>query len=1289
MTFKKIALLIWAATAPVFLFAQQQMGAVATPQINSTFYVGTITGWYPTVQSAVTAACGVGKARVSIPAGATPSDTIASATGGCTTVGITDDRTTPSGCYAWSGSAYVACPGGIASLNGLSGAVTVAAGANTTVTNSGNTITIASTGGSGGGAVLPSSGIVYATSTSTGTEATAAQMAAALNGGPAPGAGQLPVGNSGGTAYAPITPSGDCSLTSAGDITCTKTNGLAFGTAATTNSTAYDAAGLAATAQASAEAYSSNASNLITGTVSASLIPILNQNTTGTAASLAATPTACSSGSAPAGIAANGNATGCTAYDAYGSAVAALTNAEAYSSNASNITSGTIATARVPTLNQNTTGQAGSVATINGLVAQGTNVTITGAGTTASPYVIASTGSGGGATLPSSGLVYAASTTTGTAATAAQVASALNGGMAPGAGQLPVGNAGGTAYSNVGVNGDCSLTSTGDITCTKTNGVLFGTMATQNASSYPTLAGPNIWGSGAQKFGGPIISSTSPVYDIRAYGASTASSDNQPAIQAAINAAIAAGGGTVYIPCGEWNLTSAYDSNDFSSLAIYNNGARVTLKLEETCAILQYTGSTPIHAVIESANTEPSGTWNGATWTASGWNISASIAYQYGVSIQNGFISGNANVLDGLDLIRPNDESFPNLNIYNVQNACIYVMSGVADTYDSSSCDPNYALGVGIPITITPLNGGVWDGYSGGNDASTTSPINRPSFGGGGSRAFTISSISRSNNVVTIGTTAATGLPVGSSFVLSGVADPTYNTSMRIATVSGDTITALQGGANSTSSGGMLGGVNLWFMDAGGMTVKSLQMSGGFQGFREDSLSGNVLDAPLFENCTAAAGVVLGGYANTLIGPTYNNCALEVSGRDNANLGMESNTSITIDSGAWGADFKDVYSLSSVTDNGPNTKWSLVGNLIAGSLTYNFPTEQEVLPSVSPAGTLDPTVVVKGLWMASDNSIALSTYNHFTPGKAWSAILNGTTLCNGTVETLPPNTTITDASPSIQVCGNNLTFGVSATAPYVFQETATVSAIGFDGEITFIPYSQTTAGGGPISVSAPSAYFGTLNAGTFGPIKSTTTIVSPSISTVALPVTGFNTGAALVGNMLYLPSSTGAANLTYSGSLIGGADANGMGGTYIRSNATHAPVAGQETWVNTLGVFEDQVVSLAPVVAPSAIIGGYPVCTSNGGPNCPAAASPLKTSLTDTVTVNTGTCSQLASIGLTGLTSSMTISQSLSAPLIQGWFLGSPTYSTSSGNPIVVVTLCNFSGTSGSSNSFTINLSAQ
>ena len=77
-----------------------------------------------------------------------------------------------------------------------------------------------------------------------------------------PASGQLLIGNSGGTAFAPQTLSGDCSLSSTGSIVCAKVNGVALGTAATTASTAYDAAGAATTAQAASLQKSNNLADL-------------------------------------------------------------------------------------------------------------------------------------------------------------------------------------------------------------------------------------------------------------------------------------------------------------------------------------------------------------------------------------------------------------------------------------------------------------------------------------------------------------------------------------------------------------------------------------------------------------------------------------------------------------------------------------------------------------------------------------------------------------------------------------------------------------------------------------------------------------------------------------------------------------------------------------------------------------------------------------------------------------------------------------------------------------------
>ena len=80
-----------------------------------------------------------------------------------------------------------------------------------------------------------------------------AQTQAAIVPNTAPAAGQDLVGNAGGTAYVPVTMSGDCTRSSTGAITCTKTNGLSFANSATTDTT--------------------NANNISSGTLGINRIP--------------------------------------------------------------------------------------------------------------------------------------------------------------------------------------------------------------------------------------------------------------------------------------------------------------------------------------------------------------------------------------------------------------------------------------------------------------------------------------------------------------------------------------------------------------------------------------------------------------------------------------------------------------------------------------------------------------------------------------------------------------------------------------------------------------------------------------------------------------------------------------------------------------------------------------------------------------------------------------------------------------------------------------------------------
>jgi hypothetical protein len=89
-----------------------QQGPVKTSQVNATYYVGAVNGFYPSIQSAVTKACSVtGGGRVVIPTGSSPSDTIAAVTTGCTAVSLSDERAgLPSATYNWGGASFTWVP---------------------------------------------------------------------------------------------------------------------------------------------------------------------------------------------------------------------------------------------------------------------------------------------------------------------------------------------------------------------------------------------------------------------------------------------------------------------------------------------------------------------------------------------------------------------------------------------------------------------------------------------------------------------------------------------------------------------------------------------------------------------------------------------------------------------------------------------------------------------------------------------------------------------------------------------------------------------------------------------------------------------------------------------------------------------------------------------------------------------------------------------------------------------------------------------------------------------------
>ena len=95
----------------------------------------------------------------------------------------------------------------------------------------------------------------------------------------------------------------------------------------------------------------------------------------------------------------------------------------------------------------------------------------------------------------------------------AQTRAAIVPNTAPSAGQMLLGNAGGTAYGLVPMSGDCTIASTGAITCTKTNGSAFGTSATMAGPSGAMVGTTDTQTLSAKTLTAPIITGyTETVY---------------------------------------------------------------------------------------------------------------------------------------------------------------------------------------------------------------------------------------------------------------------------------------------------------------------------------------------------------------------------------------------------------------------------------------------------------------------------------------------------------------------------------------------------------------------------------------------------------------------------------------------------------------------------------------------------------------------------------------------------------------------------------------------------------
>ena len=262
---------------------------------------------------------------------------------------------------------------------------------------------------------------ITATMVGLGSVTNDAQTKAAIVPNTAPAAGKILVGNAGGTAYAPVSLSGDGTLTSAGVLTNTKLNGVAVPTSATV--------------------LGSNGSNqLVAATLQGNGSKV--QLSTGTT-----------------------TLNDCVKFDTNG-------NTADSGGPCSNLVASVF-------------GRTGAVVATSGdySVAQ-----VTGAAPLASPTF---TGTVAGITATMVGL--------GSVTNDVQTKASIVPNTAPSAGQILIGNAGGTAYAKNTLSGDSTLTSAGVITNVKINGAAIPASATVLGSNGSTqLVVPSLQGNGAK-----------------------------------------------------------------------------------------------------------------------------------------------------------------------------------------------------------------------------------------------------------------------------------------------------------------------------------------------------------------------------------------------------------------------------------------------------------------------------------------------------------------------------------------------------------------------------------------------------------------------------------------------------------------------------------------------------------------------------------------------------------------------------------------------------------------------
>ena len=187
----------------------------------------------------------------------------------------------------------------------------------------------------------------------------------------------------------------------------------------------------------------------------------------------------------------------------------------------------------------------------------------------------------------------------------------------PAAGQDLVGNAGGTAYAPVTMSGDCTRSSTGAITCTKTNGTSFGTGAFATIANYAPLASTpqNVYNT---TYTATMSASTGTLTTLTLAASSGSVQKYRVSVSASESAA---GTGTCTTP-GTIALTLAYTDADSGYSVSSGNTLQMT-----------WAGLTISNTLAATASINANSVWRGLPFdikVASGSAVTLTISQQTG-----------------------------------------------------------------------------------------------------------------------------------------------------------------------------------------------------------------------------------------------------------------------------------------------------------------------------------------------------------------------------------------------------------------------------------------------------------------------------------------------------------------------------------------------------------------------------------------------------------------------------------------------------------------------------------